>query len=140
MTPDSGPSPKRVLIVDDELVVAMDMEMQLHSFGYDVVGIASSGKEAISQMETTWPDLVLMDVKLQGAIDGVATATAIQRMRPTPILFVSAFGGDAARRHAEAAPACGYLSKPFRPEDLRKAIEFALAELPAPSNVKNKTT
>lgn len=126
MTADSNSSLKRILIVDDELIVAMDTEMQLLAFGFDVVGIATDCDEALGLLQSTNPDLVLMDVKLQGLVDGVATAEAMHRIRPIPVVFVTAYGSEATRRRLEAVGACAYLAKPYRPEDLLTALNAAL--------------
>jgi CheY-like chemotaxis protein len=115
----------RILIVEDEQVVAMDMELQLLSFGYEVAGIAGTGKEALRLAEAALPDLVLMDVQLRGALDGMATAAQMQRVWKVPVVFVTAFGHDEARRAEALAPA-GYLTKPYRPENLQRVIAAAL--------------
>lgn len=115
----------KILVVDDEQVVAMDMEMQLAAFGYEVAGIASTGKEALQLTEATCPDLILMDIQLRGPLDGFATATEIQRLRKLPVVFVTAFGNEEAQRRArEISPYL--LSKPFRPEDLKAIVAAAL--------------
>ena len=116
----------RILIVEDEQVVAMDIEMQLLAFGYEVTGIVRTGKEALCLAETTCPDLVLMDVQLRGALDGIATAEEMQRVRKVPVVFVTAFGNEEARRRAESVSPSGYLTKPYRPEDLQDVVTAAL--------------
>ena len=116
----------RILIVEDEQVVAMDMERQLLSFGYEVAGIAGTGKEALRLAETTQPDLGLMDVQLRGALDGMATAAQMQRVWKGPVVFVTAFGHDEARWRAEALAPAGYLTKPYRPENLQRVVAAAL--------------
>jgi CheY-like chemotaxis protein len=117
----------RILVVEDEHVVAMDMEMQLVASGYEVTGIAAAGKEALRLAETTRPDLILMDVRLQGPLDGFATAAEIQRVRNVPIVFVTAFGNGEAKRRAKELGPYGLLTKPYRPEDLRSIVTGALA-------------
>lgn len=118
----------RILVVEDEQVVAMDMEMQLVAFGCEVTGVATTGREALRMAETTHPDLVLMDVQLRGSLDGFATAAEVQRIRHLPIIFVTAFGNGEAQRRAKAASPYGFLSKPYRPEDLQAAVSAALTQ------------
>jgi CheY-like chemotaxis protein len=114
--------------VEDELVVAMDMEMQLTSFGYDVTGIACSGEEAIQLSQRTQPDLILMDIQLHGSKDGFATAAEILHRRDLPIVFVTAFGHKEAQLRAEAASPYGFLKKPYGPEDLKTVVSSALKQ------------
>lgn len=124
---DYLPAVPRILVVEDEQVIAMDIEAQLVSFGCEVTGIASSGTEALRLAEATRPDVVLLDIKLQGPLDGFATAEEVQRKRMLPIVFVTAFSYREARRRALAIRSCGFLTKPYRPEDLRAAVSAAFA-------------
>jgi DNA-binding NarL/FixJ family response regulator len=104
------------------------MELQLLGFGYEVTGIASTGKEALRLVQSTRPDLILMDVQLHGSLDGIATATEAQKISKIPVVFVTAFGHEETRRRAKAARPYGFLTKPYRPEDLRAVVSAALAE------------
>jgi CheY-like chemotaxis protein len=126
MSDKSSSRVPRILIVEDELVVAMDVEMQLLAFGYEVAGIARTGKEALRLAESAHPDLVLMDVQLRGALDGIATAEQMQAVWKVPVVFVTAFGNAEARRRAEALHPAGYLTKPYRPETLQPVVAAAL--------------
>lgn len=116
----------RILIVEDEQVVAMDLEMQLSSIGYQVTGIAETGHEALRLTEATKPDLILMDIHLQGDLDGIATAWEVHRLWNLPVVFVTAFASEEIQRRAKAASPFGFLTKPYRPEDVRAAISTAL--------------
>ncbi|MBV9762392.1 MAG: response regulator [Acidobacteriaceae bacterium] len=118
----------KILVVEDEQIVAMDMELQLTAFGYQVTGIATTGPEALRLAETTSPDLVVMDVQLNGALDGISTAEALQRRSAMPVVFVSAFGSSETQRRAHNASPLGYLTKPFRPEELRALVAAALEQ------------
>ncbi len=93
--------PARILIVEDEQLVAMDMEMQLLAFGFEVVGMADTGNEALHLAATVQSDLVLMDVKLRGPMDGVAAAEELQRRAAIPVIFVTAFGSQEALRRVQ---------------------------------------
>lgn len=123
-----SPSARRILLVEDEQVVAMDIEMQLESFGYEVTGIATTGKEALRLAETTRPDLVLMDIQLCGSLDGFATAAEVQRIGNLPVVFITAFGNGEAKRRANAVSPYGFLTKPYRPEELRAVVSAALEQ------------
>jgi DNA-binding response OmpR family regulator len=126
--PIRPPSPSRILIVEDELVVAMDMEMQLQAVGYEVTGIATTGDEAQHLAQTTRPDLVLMDIQLRGPMDGFATATEMQRLGKMPVVFLTAFGNEDAQRRALEIGSYGYLTKPYRPEALTAVVSAALEQ------------
>lgn len=127
MTETPPSSRRRILIVDDEILVAMDTETQLRRLGYEVTGIASSGREALQLCKTTPPDLVLMGVQLRGAQDGIATAKELQLFWNVPVIFVTAFTSDGTRCRAAVVNPSGFLSKPYRPEELRAAVSAALS-------------
>jgi CheY-like chemotaxis protein len=118
----------RILIVEDEQLVAMDAEMQLIALGYEVTGIAATGKEALRLAETTQPNLILMDIQLRGSRDGFATAAELQQRMDIPIVFVTAFGNEEAKRRAKAASPYEVLTKPYRPEDLRAVVSAAVEQ------------
>ena len=124
---DAGPP--RILVVEDESIIAMDIAMQLRELGYQVVGHASNGEQAITLAGQLRPDLVLMDVQLKGGMDGIDAAQAIRSRFNLPCLFLSAFAndGDNLARAAAASPA-GYLSKPFFEHELRSVMEAALRQ------------
>jgi len=123
---DLPKTPPRILVVEDERIVAREIELSLGELGYDVVGRAASGAEAVAKAGALMPDLVLMDVRMPGGMDGIEAAEAIQRDQPIPIVFLSAFSdADTLRRATETNP-FGYLVKPFRPAELTCAIELAL--------------
>ncbi|MCU1229417.1 MAG: Blue-light-activated protein [Acidobacteria bacterium] len=116
----------RILIVEDETIVAMDIAMTLRRLGYDVVGMAGSGADAVDSARRLSPDLVLMDIRIRGAMDGIEAATAIQRERPTPIVFLTAHADADTVERAKSASPHGYLVKPFDERALHRAVEIAL--------------
>ena len=121
-------SKQQILIVEDDRLIAMDIGMQLRKLGYEALGPATTGEDAIAMAEKFRPSLVLMDVHLANAMDGISAAHAIRTRFDLPCLFLSAFSGiDDLERTKSAQPA-GYLSKPFEADQLRKAIEAALKE------------
>ncbi len=117
----------RILIVEDEQLVAMDVEMQLSSFGYEIAGMADSGAETLRLVDETRPDLILMDINLRGSMNGVAIAAQLRRSGiATPILFVTAYGSGEALRRAETVSFHGYITKPYRPVELHTIVRSAL--------------
>lgn len=122
----------RILIVEDEVIVREDLRDMLTSLGYEVVGTAMSGAEAITRAGDTAPDLVLMDIRLRGAMDGIEAASRIRQKHGIPVVFLTAFADDASIQRAKSAEPFGYLTKPLHERALRAAIEVALHRHAAP--------
>jgi CheY-like chemotaxis protein len=116
----------RVLVVEDEFIIAMDIAMQLRELGYEPIGHASRGEQAINMTKQLKPDLVLMDVHLSGSMDGITAAASIRAQVGTRIVFLSAFDSSANRARAEAVGAVGYITKPFDTDELRAVIDGIL--------------
>lgn len=124
---DQSPGrPHRLLIVEDDWFIAMDIKALVEAVGHEVVGIATSAAEAVATAIEELPDLVLMDIRLVGPADGVEAALAIRAQADIPSVFVSAHQDD--RLQARAAPARprGWVQKPFSSRQLLAAIEAAL--------------
>ena len=117
-----------VLIVEDEGVIALDIQHHVESFGYTVAGIAHTGARAIEKMAALRPDLVLMDVAIKGPMDGIDTAARIRASHDVPIVFLSAYSDESTVSRAGLTAPYGYLLKPFRPDELRAAVEVALVK------------
>lgn len=118
--------PARILIVEDEVIVALDLKTQLEDQGYAIVGIAESGDRALALARQAKPDLTLMDVRLKGPMDGIQAAAVMARELGTPVIFLTSFSDpETVQRAAETGP-YGYLTKPFEFKELRAAIEIAL--------------
>ena len=117
---------KRILVAEDEQVVAMDLEQSLIGLGYEVSGIADSGWQAIRMAGETHPDLVLMDVQLRGKMDGIAAAEEIRRRWQIPVVYTTAYSSDMTIERAKATEPLGFLVKPFRTRELNAAISLAL--------------
>jgi two-component system, sensor histidine kinase len=115
-----------ILIVDDEIIIARELELRLEKLGYGVRGIASSGAEAIRLIEEKQPNLVLMDIVLKGEMDGVETAAEIRRRWSLPLIYLSAYADEATVKRAQITEPFGYLVKPFSERELRANIEMAL--------------
>jgi len=116
----------RILIVEDEQIVAVDIETQLERLGYRVVGTAASGEEACAKAAELEPDLVLMDVQIEGPTDGIEVARRIRESRPVPVVFLTAFTDVETLQRAKRVEPYGYIVKPFDQRDLEAAIQIAL--------------
>ena len=119
-------NPHRILIVEDEAIVALDIQQRLESFGYVVVGKAATGERAIALTEQQAPDLVLMDIRLQGAMDGITAANAIRQRFYRPVVFLTAHSEAITLERAKLAEPFGYIIKPFEDRELRTIIEIAI--------------
>jgi PAS domain S-box-containing protein len=116
----------RILVVEDEIVVARTIANQLTQLGYTVVGIASSGTAAVEKANSTQPDLVLMDVVLKGEMDGISAARQIGEQHNVPIVFLTAYTDENTIQRAKDTLPLGYIVKPFSSGELRVSIELAL--------------
>ena len=119
-------NPCRILIVEDEAIVAMDIQDRLAAMGYELAGRAASGEQALTLVEQQHPELVLMDIRLQGAMDGIAAAEEIRRRFHMPVIFLTAYSEDATLARAKLAEPFGYILKPFNDRELKSTIEIAL--------------
>ncbi|PSQ87675.1 MAG: sigma-54-dependent Fis family transcriptional regulator, partial [Bacteroidetes bacterium QH_2_63_10] len=118
--------PARILIVEDEFAVAMELEDHLDALGYTVVDHVMTGADAIECAEESDLDLVLMDVRLDGSMDGVEAAQTIRGSHPVPIVFVTAYSDDETLQRATDTTPFGYVVKPFDERELYAAVEVAL--------------
>jgi diguanylate cyclase (GGDEF)-like protein/PAS domain S-box-containing protein len=120
------PRNSSILVVEDEAIIAMDLVQHLNDFGYRVVGVAHTADDAVARAAATKPDLVLMDIVLVGAGDGVAAADLIREQFDIPVVYLTAHSdADTLARAVQSAPA-GFLTKPFNPRELRATIETVL--------------
>ena len=116
----------RILIVEDERIVAADISARLKQMGYQPVGQAASGEKAIALAGELRPDLVLMDIRLEGEMDGIAAANEIRQRFHIPSVFLSAYSEETTIQRAKLAEPFGYILKPFEGRELRATIETAL--------------
>ena len=116
------PTSLRVLIVEDEFFIALHTESLLQGMGHSVVGTAVSADDAVRMAEQHRPDVVLMDIRLVGARDGVYAAAEINARVGTPLLFVSAHTDPATRQRAAATQPLGFLEKPLTQQRLRAGL------------------
>jgi PAS domain S-box-containing protein len=123
-----GETPPRILIVEDEQVVAMDLERGLRSLGYEVLKVTETGRSAIRLAEQERPDLILMDIQLKGTVDGITAAGEIAKNWRIPVVFLTANGDEEVVSRARAAGPYGYLIKPFRLQELNATMLVALQQ------------
>ncbi|HOU14277.1 MAG TPA: response regulator [Anaerolineae bacterium] len=116
----------KILIVEDQIIVARDEQHILEALGYNVVGATATGENAITLAGTLQPDLVLMDIMLKGDMDGIEAARHIRERFDIPVIFVTAYADQATLQRAKLTEPFGYILKPFEEHDLATTIEMAL--------------
>ncbi len=117
---------KQILIVEDERIVAVDIKMSLQRLGYSVPGTAVSGEEAVKKAEKIRPDLVLMDIVLEGEMDGIEAASAISSRFDIPVVYLTAYADKKMLERAKVTEPFGYILKPFEDKELLSIMEIAL--------------
>jgi two-component system, response regulator PdtaR len=129
----NSPDRATILIVEDELIVAESLSLDLQRKGYAIAGIVSTGAEAINLAFLTQPDVILMDIMLKGALDGIETSKVIQKQMSIPIIFITAFSDRATLERAkQTKEPLHYLVKPIRLKDLTQRIETILESIGSP--------
>lgn len=126
-----------VLIVEDESIVALDLENRLRGLGFEVVGQARSGEVAQSLAKEFLPDVILMDIQIKGPIDGIETARLIREELRIPSIFLTAYSDNESLQRAKESQAYGFLLKPFQERELLIAIELALYKYDAEKEVRH---
>jgi PAS domain S-box-containing protein len=116
----------RIQVVEDESIVALDIKDNLEILGYNVVAVESSGEQAIQKAIETRPDLVLMDIRLKGEMDGIEAAQQIRAHLGTPVIYLTAYADEATLQRAKITEPYGYILKPFEERELHTTIEMAL--------------
>ncbi|MCT7962178.1 ATP-binding protein [Laspinema sp. D1] len=127
-----------VLVVEDEIITAIDIQSSLENLGYHVPPIASTGQEALDQVAKFQPDIILMDIVLKGEIDGIETANRIRDRQPIPIIFLTAYSDDATLARAGISEPFGYLLKPFDDRELHTTIQMALKRYQAELKIRQE--
>lgn len=118
----------KILIVEDEEIVAFDLKQTLEKLGYEVTAQASSGVEAIEKAENLKPDLILMDIRLKNELDGIDAAHIISFKRRVPVVYLTSFGNEEIKKRAKKTTASAFLLKPFDEDKLKTTIDSALSE------------
>ena len=119
-------SGEKILLVEDDDVIAKVADWRLKNLGYSVCGRAKTGAEAMELVVNTKPDLVLMDININGDIDGIETAQMIKKGFNIPVVYVTSHSDGPTLERAKATRPDGFIVKPFEDNDLRVAIELAL--------------
>lgn len=122
-------TPHRILVVEDEAIVAMDIESRLINMGYSLAGRAVSGEQALALAEAERPDLMLMDICLQGAMDGIDAAREIHQRFRIPVIFLTSYSEEETLERAKLAEPFGFILKPFDDRDLKSTIEITLYKI-----------
>jgi two-component system, response regulator PdtaR len=122
--------PARIFVVEDEVIISEDLSQTLQQLGYTIAGISEGGVHALLEIERTRPDLVLMDIKLAGRLDGIQTTAAIRKRWSIPVVYLTAHSDEVMLARAKETGPHGYLLKPFNERELQRVIEGALRARP----------
>lgn len=115
-----------ILLVEDEAIVALDLKNNLENLGYSVIGNAPSGEEALELLKDLKPDLIILDIKLQGTLDGIDTAAILNKKYGIPFIILTAYSDEGIIERAKQVEPYGYIIKPFGSNNLRASIEMAM--------------
>ncbi len=126
LTKKTAQNATRVLVVEDEAIVASDIQNSLSRLGYTVPGIAADGGQALKAAQSMNPDIVLMDIRLKKGPDGISTAQKIREGLSIPVVYLTAYADDSTLKRARKTEPYGYILKPFAEGDLKAGIEMAL--------------
>ena len=117
---------EKILIVEDEKIIALDLQRRLERFGYTVVGMASEGETAVELARQAGPDIVLMDIYLAGTMDGIDAAGIIRNQLGLPVIFLTAYTDERTLERAKEVEPYGYILKPLKERELYTTIDIAL--------------
>ncbi len=117
---------EKILIVEDEIIIARDTESRLKKIGYNVTGIAETHEETLTLIEKETPDLILMDIKIRGQVDGISSAIEIWERFKIPVIFLTAYSDDVTLARARLSNFYGFLIKPIKENEFKIAVENAL--------------
>lgn len=116
----------RVLIVEDETIVAMDIERRLKFMGYEVLHPVTTGEDAVLRAAEQSPDIILMDIMLDGELDGIDAAAVIRSQQSVPVIYLTAYADEETLKRAQVTEPFGYIIKPFEDRELKTCIQMAL--------------
>ncbi|MGZ4857021.1 MAG: response regulator [Methanobacteriaceae archaeon] len=127
-----------ILIVEDEFIIAMNLKIKVEGIGHNVSGIENSAEKAIEKIPELLPDLVLMDIRLKGEMDGIDATYIIWEQFKIPVLYVTAHSDEQTLKRVKKSPGYGILIKPVTSQDLKTSIEMSYCQLT--NHSKNKGT
>jgi len=127
-------TPVKILVVEDEMIIAAKISMHLTNLGYEVTGILPRGEEALLSVEENRPDIVIMDIRLRGDLDGIDTAIRMQKNGDLPVIFLTANADEGTFNKAKVAKPYAFISKPYKQVDLQRAIELTISRLAEDEN------
>jgi DNA-binding LytR/AlgR family response regulator len=133
-------TPIKILIVEDEMVIGANISLQLSTLGYEVTGILPRGEEALIHIKENRPDLVLLDINLKGALDGIETGALIQKEYKTPFIYLTANTDEDHFNRAKKTNPYAFISKPFKKLDLQRAIELTVNQVQKEKSANQKET
>ncbi|MFP4691152.1 MAG: response regulator [Bacteroidales bacterium] len=128
----------KILVVEDESIVAKDIQSTLKKLGYEVSGVVSSGEKAIREVEENRPDLILMDIMLKGDQTGIEAAKHIKERFSIPVIFLTAYADDNTLNKAKITEPYGYIIKPFKERELQTTVEMALYKYEKDEEIKKE--
>ena len=131
-------TPVRILVVEDEGIVAKDIAQRLRALGYEVTGIVPSAEKAYAAVALVIPDLILMDIHLKGDIDGIEVAESLRQSHDIPVIFLTAFADVPTLERAKLSAPFGYILKPFEERSLHVHIELALVKHAAEQRLRQR--
>jgi len=130
----------KIMIVEDDMIIAADLSMQLTQLGYEIVGILARGEDVLKQLESNLPDIILMDIQLKGEIDGIQTAQIILDRYQLPLIYLTANSDDHTFQRAKETKPFAFIAKPFEESDLERTIELVASRLDIPSKAEIEET
>ena len=133
------PIPVKIFIVEDEMIIAANISLQLQTLGYEVTGIVPRGEEVLAHIKDNVPDIILMDVQLKGKLNGIETVKLIQTKYNIPIIYLTANTDDFHFNQAKITKPAAFISKPFKNLDLQRAIELTVNERTAKEEIRKTT-
>ena len=125
----------KILIVEDETIVALDIKSAIQKLGYEVTNTATSCDEALKCISQNEPDIILMDINIKGSKDGIETTQEIQKIKNIPVIYLTAYADDDTIKRAVQTNPIGYLTKPFKREELKSTILLGLFKVNQPNQI-----
>lgn len=132
--------PIKILIVEDEMIIAANISLQLSTLGYEVTGIVPRGEEALITLKQDLPDIVLMDISLKGELDGIETVQIMQKDYDIPVIYLTANADESNFNRAKETHPYAFISKPFKSLDLQRAIELTINQISCHKDSNNNAT